>query len=201
MSSLQLYYHLHTNTMNPCSMSKSEAEIAKRTWLCLGCNYPKPVIGSVDVTIQHSVPKDGPLNFVYGFGIPISKRNFFDSFGMEVVTRDLLLGRVIAEDVGQLDDWMTVRGKHSLIIRGTKYVSHRRCHECGRNVYFAMGSRYLFPHPPIEHEIFESDLSGFIVSQRLFDLLDLKKWPKLVFDTLPVLDTPKDALPKIVSVY
>jgi hypothetical protein len=182
-------------------MSRTAAEAAKKDWLCPGCNYPKPGVGSIDVTLQQPGPNDAPLNFIYGFGVPIAKRAFLGSFGENTINRDLHLGRVFLEGRGQLDDWVTVRGRHSLIIRGTKNVSRRQCTECGRNVYFAMGSRYLFPSPPSEHEMFESDLSGLIVSQRLFDLLTLNGWPKLVFDKLPVLAAPKDDFPEMVSTY
>lgn len=181
-------------------MSNDAAEIAKRTWLCSGCNHPKPGQAAIDVTLQAPGPQDAPLNFVYGFGIPIATMPFLESFGDSVV-RDLHLGRVFLENGKRLSDWVTFRGKSQLIIRGVKNVSHRVCGECGRNVYFAMGSRYLFPTPAKEHELFESDLSGLVVSATMFDRVAMNKWPKLVFDKLPVLPAPKDALPELVTSY
>jgi hypothetical protein len=200
MSRKTVYFHLHTSTMNPCSMSNDAAEAAKRDWLCLGCNFPKPGRASIDVTLQSPEPRDAPLNFVYGFGIPIAKRAFLECFG-DSVFRDLHVGRVFLEGGGKLSDWVTFRGKAPLIVRGTRNISYRVRVECGRNVYFAMGSRYLFPTPPNDHDLFESDLSGLIVSESMFDRIALNSWPKLIFDKLPVLDSPKDALRDLLVSY
>lgn len=182
-------------------MSKTASEAARHDWLCHGCNFAKPGYGPIDVTIQNPGPEDAPLNFVYGFGVPIAKRTFLESFGDEVLGRDLLFGRVFVEGGSELADWVSFRGQHSLIIRGSKNVSYRKCPECRRNVYFAMGATYLFPTPPSGCEMFDSDLSGLVVSQRLFNLLKLNQWPKLVIEKLPVLGVPNDGLPEIVSTY
>ena len=195
------FYHLHTASMNPCSMSQRAAKAAEETWLCQGCNYPKRKTGKVDVEIQQPSPQDEPLNFVYGFGIPVAKKSFLESFCLDTLKRDLHLGRISLEQGDELDDWITFRGKRSLIVRGTRNTSLRLCNECGRNVYFSMGPRYLFPAPPSDHELFESDLSGLIVSQRLFNSLALHRWPKLVFEKLPVLSAPRDPFPDLISTY
>ncbi len=192
------YFHLHTSTMNSCSMSNVAALTAKQTWLCPGCNCPKPSQAAIDVTLQEPEPQDAPLNFVYGFGVPLANKAFLECLG-EAVIRDLYVGRVFNESGEEVPDWLTFRGKSRLIIRGTKNVSHRVCGECGRNVYFAMGSRYLFPTPPKDRELFESDLSGLIISAAIFDRIDINKWPKLVVDKLPVLPMPKDALPELCT--
>lgn len=179
--------------MDPCSLTKEAYAKAQHTWLCTGCCAPMPGIGALDVQLEDS-PHDGPLNFVNGCGVPIALRSFLDAIGDEADRRELMLGRVHGPDGKRLDDWVTVRGRHGLIIRGSKNVSHRQCSNCGRHVYFAMGKRYLFPEPPKDVEIFESDLFGLVLSERLFSLIDLSKWKSISVDELPVLKEPKDSL-------
>jgi len=196
-----MYFHLHTSTMNPCSMEKSASKAAKNSWLCRGCNYPKPNTQAIDVTIQGlKEPDDPPLNFVYGFGIPLAHKDFLLSFGEDIVVRDLRLGRVFLSNGRPLDNWVTFQGRYRLIIRGTKNVSYRQCSECGRHVYFAMGPRYLYPAPPADAAMFESDLSGLIVSKELFERAVLHRWRKLVCERLPVLVVPKDGLSQLASI-
>lgn len=187
--------------MRPCTMSVASAAAARRDWLCSGCNHPRPDVGPVDVTVQDPGPEDPPINFVFGFGIPVVEKAFIESFEVGPIANDLILGKVFREDGAALSDWLTVRGRQSLIVRGTTNVSHRTCSECGRNVYFAMGPRYLFPSPPSQHEIFVSDLSGLIVSEGLLRKLALNKWPKLMVDELPVLDSPRDGIEDLVATY
>lgn len=186
--------------MNPCSMAYNGADVANRNWLCPGCSYPKIGQTAIDVTLQTPGPQHGPLSLVYGFGIPLATRKFLESFD-DAVVDDLYLGRVFLDNGKQLSDWVTFRGKSRLIIRGTKNVSYRVCRECKRNVYFAMGCRYLFPSPPSERKLFESDLSGLIVSQEMFDRIALNKWPGLVFDKICVLASPKDNLLDLQTFY
>jgi hypothetical protein len=193
-----MYFHLHTGTMNPCSIDKSTVEAARSIWLCQGCNHPKPNAQAIDVTIQGFEPDDPPLNFVYGFGIPLAHKDFLFSFGEDIVVRDLFLGRVFLSNGKPLDDWVTFRGRYQLIIRGTRNVSYRQCTECARYVYFAMGPRYLYPAPPVDAAMFESDLSGLIVSRELFDRVVLDRWEKLVCERLPVLTAPKDGLSQLI---
>lgn len=56
-------------------------------------------------------------------------------------TADLWLGNVFDFEGRCIDDWKTFRGRHRLIVRGSKNVSYRQCVECGRYVFFAMGNR------------------------------------------------------------
>lgn len=193
------YIHLHTNTMNPCSMDKAFGKMAKTTWLCSGCNYPKPDTRAVEVMLQGTKIDDPPLNFVYGFGVPVAHKDFLFSFGEDVVRRDLYLGPVLLSGGQLLNDWVTFRGRYRPIIRGRKNVAYRQCGECGRDVYFATGTRYLCPAPPADAVLYESDLFGLIVPEYLIDVNALRQWRRLVLDKLPVFDIPKDGLPPILS--
>ena len=180
--------------MNPCSLSKANADEASNDWLCLGCNRPKPLTTSINVTLENPGPENGPLNFVYGFGIPLAKSSFLALFDNHIVKRDLFLGEVRVEGRGGIHEWVTVRGKESLIIRGGKNVACRSCSVCGRSVYFAMGSSYLFPEPNKRRDIFESDLFGLVISRSLFERTDFGKWRGLAVDKLSVLQQPRDGM-------
>ncbi len=111
-----------------------------------------------------------------------------------IVQRDLLLGRVFAEDASCFADWHTFRGRRRQIVRGSKHAGYRVCEECGSTAYSAMGKRYLFPEPPDGVDIFESDLAGLVFRAHLLEHIDLKKYRKLQVDKLHVLDPPPDGL-------
>jgi len=188
-----MYYHLQSATLSPCSLTDAGYTVACETWLCPGCCAPLPGTNALDVQLDHT-PHDGPLNFVNGCGVPVALWTFLDAIGKEVVQHELMLGRVYGPDGTTLQEWATFRGKQRLIIRGTNNVSHRRCSDCGRHVYFAMGRRYLFPEPPDGVEIFESDLFGLVLSQHLYSQIEMSKWTNISVDELPVLKAPNDSL-------
>lgn len=188
--------HLYPATMEPCSMVKTAYVEARQSWLCTGCGYPRPDDQAIDVSLQDSEPK-GSLNFVNGCGVPLARKALLLSLGQEVISRDLYIGRVFGKNGSLLTDWVTYRGKNRLIIRGTRNVSFRRCADCGRPVYFAMGNRYLCP-PPAEGCLYESDLMGLIVPAGLIERLAIAQWPSIAIDELPVMESPKDGLPIVL---
>jgi hypothetical protein len=101
---------------------------------------------------------------------------FLDALGTDLIQRDLYLGRVYGPDGQELREWATLRGKHRLTVRGTKNVSYRRCAQCGRDVYFAMGKKYLYPGPPPDIAIFESDLCGLVLTEETFLRAGVETW-------------------------
>ena len=141
---------------------------------------------------------DAPLTFVMGAGVPIILRRFLDALGAEIIERDLALGAVLDPRGEPVQDWVTFCGRRRLIIRGSKNVSYRECGDCGRHVYFAMGKRYLFPSPPNDATIFESDLFGLVVPGLLYERLQVREWRGLTIDELPVLSAPLDSLGELL---
>lgn len=187
------FIHLHPTGLNCCSMDKVARAEAARTWLCKGCGTPKPGVCAVDLQIQEVRPDPAPLTFVSGCGIALARRDFLEALGSERVQTDLMLGTVTGPSGEVIPDWLTVRGRRRLIVRGSKHVSYRRCEFCGRHVYFAMGTRYLFPAPDLAASIFESDLSLVVIPDVLKEV-SLGRWPKLGIERLKVLHKPKDSL-------
>jgi len=194
----QYFYHLHSTGTSPCTMTKDAYQHARATWLCTGCAAPKPETKSVDVKIQEPYPIESPLTFVSGCGIAIANWEFLKGLNEDILRRDLFLGKVIDPTGIVLRDWVTWRGRRRLIVRGTKNVSHRQCDICGRHVYFAMGRRYLFPRPPTDALIYESDLFGLVTTREVIASITLNRWPKLGLEKLQVLEKPKDSLPELV---
>lgn len=193
MSKLE-FLHLYPLGMSPCSLDKTTLAQAKETWLCSGCGAPKPLVGSVNVQIQEDCPEDSPLTFISGCGVIIARCELVNAFGVDPVKTNLLLGDVRGPAGELMSDWVTVRARHRVIVRGSKNISYRCCSECGRVVYFAMGTRYLFPAPPENSSIFETDLYGLLVSQEVFSRMTCASWPGLGVEKLRVLAKPKDSL-------
>ncbi len=197
MNESACYVHLQSKTMNPCALVKPAYTEATKTWLCTGCAYPKPGVERIDACIQDAAP-DGPLNFVNGCGLPLARKSFLLALGEERIKRDLYLGDVFGPDGSRLDDWVTFRGKRGLIVRGTKHPGHRVCSECGRNVYFALYPRYLYPQPPSDVEIFESSLFGLIFPESVATQVGIGgKIRGVTVERLKVLQEPKDGLPEL----
>jgi hypothetical protein len=131
----------------------------------------------------------------------------------------LYLGDVFGPDGTRWDDWVTFRGKHGLIVRGsTEHAGNRLCPECGRNCYFGMHPQYLYPQPPTDVEIFQSDLWGLILRPDIatevgigdkvgrIQGVEVLDWPgvsvkgkrgHLLVERLKVLPEPNDGLPPL----
>jgi hypothetical protein len=187
-----MYVALQSLTMEPCSLTKENYAQARDSWLCTGCCVPKPEIRNVDVYLDE-VPTDKPLNFVQGCGLSIIYAPFLDRFPVDIVQRDLHLGHVYGPDRQQLEDWLTFRGRRRVIVRGSEHAGVRKCEQCNRDVYFAMGKKYLHLQPPKHIRIFErGGGGGIVVRDDMYSQLDIGKWPKLRIDKLPVLDEPTD---------
>lgn len=192
---LPMLTHLQAATLDPCSLTREAYERARETWLCSGCGAPRPGVTSVDVRLQE-LPRKDLLTFVSGCGVPIARRHLLQELAGEALETDLWLGRVLGADDEEQTEWVTFRGRHPLIVRGSRNVSHRVCGECGRNVYFAMGSRYLCPPPPGGIKVFETDLLGLAVFGQV---ITRRPWPSIALETLPIREHAADGLPDELS--
>jgi hypothetical protein len=194
MTSEPAYFHLFSNTMNPCFPTAGYHAEAKRTWLCPSCFTPRPGVESVDAWLQDRAPRDKPLNLVYGCGLGLIHRELLSLVGDELVQRDLYLGRVIGGRGEEIKDWVTFRGRRRVVVRGDKEAGYRLCEDCGRHVYYAAGRQYLHPAPPVDATIFESDVYGLVVPPEIYERIGVRKWRRLAIDKLPILAEPLDGL-------
>ena len=193
------YVHLQPATMSPCDITKSCYERARETWLCTGCCVPRPEFQAIDVEIESAEELNGHvLTFVNGCGLGLVHRELLEWLPSCAVSTDLWLGNVCDSEGRTVEEWNTFRGRNRLIVRGSRNVSYRRCGECGRHVYFAMGKRYVFPAPDERVFLFESDLCGIIIPKSVFQQLLAKTWPLVTVETLAVASEPKDSLGMLV---
>jgi hypothetical protein len=187
------YFELSSTTTNPCTMDKLFRDEAGRTWLCTGCGNPRGE-GITDIVIQEEKPENTPLNMVSGCTVGIAQKDFLFSFGEKLVRQYLYLGRVLGPDRRTLENWVTFVGRNRIIVRGTRNASVRRCSECGRSAYFALGEFYLYPAPPEDVPILDAGSGGLVVSDKIVRIHDLDGWRQLGCRKLCVQDTPKDGL-------
>ena len=192
-----LLFHLRSRTMHPCYETKQAHAEAMQTTLCPGCAHPRPDVTAIDVRLQERAPRDKPLNLMFGSAVGLVHRALLELIGQEIVRRDLYLGRVFGNGGNEVSDWVTFRGRFGLVVRGTRDAGFRTCSICGRNLYHATGKRYLFPSPPEDATIFESDLSGLIVPVEVYERVTTRKWARIGVDKLPVLEHPVDGLGEI----
>ena len=190
---MKAFVHLHSPGMNPCTLEKKAYAAASTSWLCTSCGSPRPSVGAINVQIQEERPAELPITFVNGCGVVLVHRDLLEMLGAVTIKADLLVGKV-GSPAGKLSDWMTVRGRRRVIIRGSQNVTYRRCESCGRHVYFATGERYLFPTPEGESLIYESDLYGLVVEPSVVAGRPLSRWPRLGVEVLKVLSEPRDSL-------
>lgn len=181
-------------------MAKSCWEKARKSWLCPGCGNPREQ-RTIELTIQEDEPDNTPLNMISGCTVGIARKDFLFCFGEDIVRQHLYLGHVFGPDGHPLENWVTFVGRHRIIVRGSKNAGVRRCSECGRNVYFAMGELYLYPQPPAGVLIFDAGNGGLVVTEELVRRIKLNKWRKLDCRRLPVLDYPLDGLVELKSLY
>jgi hypothetical protein len=129
-----------------------------------------------------------------GTGVAVARKAALEALGDVVVARDLYIGRVFGPGGTLVHDWATYRGRYRIAIRGTEHVSHRVCESCGRSAYFAMGERHLYPLPPSDAQVFESDLFGMVLEPDLAERAGIKTWRAVQIDSLPVAPAPRDGL-------
>jgi len=194
------YVAITTRSRRPCFLTKEATSIANSTWRCAGCSAPKPYVTSIDVQLE-TTPKGKPLNFVFGDAVTVAYKPFLMRFTERLVERDLYLGRVYGPKGNLITDWVTIRGRKRLIIRGTKEAGFRRCDQCGQDVYSALDHTYLYPQPPNDIVIFErAGGGGLIVPEEMFSVLDISEWHQLYIDELQVMDPPPDGLGELPNV-
>lgn len=188
------FIHFHPAGLDCCTLDTSEFADGIPPWCCSGCHTPKPDVGVVHIRIQEKVPPSSPFSFVQGAGLVMIKKDFLEKLNPEYVAADLLIGSVDAPSGEKISNWVTVRGRHRVIVRGTKNITYRRCDICGRQLYFAQGQRYLFPTPPGNVSIFESVFASLIIRRNAFDGELPKRQRGLGIERLEVFAAPKDGL-------
>jgi hypothetical protein len=182
-----------------------EAELSAEPWYCVVCHDPRPGTGAIDTRIYQKKPVNSPLDFVAGTGIDIARRDFLSLLGEENVARDLMLGTVYGPSGAPIEGWVTVRGRHRVIVRGSlkkgfeHYVGTRTCEACGNRIYSAYPPNYLYPAPNPDAVILQSQLGGLVVRPELIAHLDIKRKKGFAIQKLKVLDKSRDGLGELTA--
>jgi hypothetical protein len=188
-------YHIYSAALNPCAAPAESDSRATTPAFCAECRWPHQRLEGIDVTVA-ARPTGAPLNCFFAPWLGLAHRRFFEQLGAGVVAAHLHLGRVFDRHSRLIDDWVTYRGKHLLVVRGMDHVGSRTCQTCGRNLYFATGQRYLHPTPPADIPLFQSDLLGLIMPAELLEQVALTRGMRrnVRIEKLPVLNSPPDGL-------
>ena len=162
---------------------------------CAECRWPNQRLEGVDVTVA-ARPTGEPLNSFLrrGLGWPIGDSS--NSWAPMSSPLIFISAECSIARSRLIDDWVTYRGKHPLVVRGMDHVGSRTCQSCGRNLYFATGQRYLHPTPPADIPLFQSDLLGLIMPAELLEQVSLTRGMRrnVRIERLPVLNPPPDGL-------
>ncbi len=188
------YIHIYTASSNQISLTRESKKVAETSWLCTDCNNPYPESKEVDIAIQDDLSGCGPIEFINGCGLQIIQKKFLYLFGKENIDTYFKLGTVYNHNGEKIENWVTVISDNRIIVRGTTNADLRICKNCGRKLYFSLGKQYLYPAPPENIHLFESNSFGLIYDEYLFSRIELKNWKKLYVDKLSVLHKPKDGL-------
>lgn len=197
MRVLPVFYMLSSSTRYPCSMSKATYAGARGTWLCPGCASPKPDQKAIDAMIEEVGFESAPLNFIFGTGLGIVHKELLFALGEDEARQCLYLGRLFREDGKLLKEWATFHGKHRIFVRGSNNAQYRQCFDCGKHLYFATGTHYLYPEPQGGVSIFHSGGCGLVITEELTRRLTINKWRMLVCEQLRVLRAPLDGLSEL----
>jgi hypothetical protein len=192
------YLHLHPTGMDASDAALTDEQIAEQGWWCKTCRRPKPGTGAIDFQILQESPVASPLCGEPAFGVSFARKDFLALLGDHLVIRDLLVGKLLGPDGSPVNGWVTVRGRHQVVIRGSKHATFRCCEACGNVLYFARPPNYLSPAPTPADAVFQSDLCGLIVPAEVVNGLNLRPKRGFGVEALPVLDAPKDGLGELL---
>ena len=196
------FVHFYFSGTDECEPFKSPGELASEGWFCESCFGFRAGAGAVDIRIKERRIPSSPLASVRGTRVTLARQSFLDLFGKDRVGRDLMIGAVLGPDGSPIDDWVTWRAHRRVVIRrknglgytgaGHQYIGWRRCAECGRLIYHALGAAYLSPAPDPDRDLFESHLTGLVVRSDLAEVITIPRRKGVGLERLKILDPAPD---------
>jgi hypothetical protein len=148
---------------------------------------------AIDVKLSY-IGEDLPMNFVGGVVINYARLDLLGALGA-AVERCLTLAGVFDRAGRALPNYRTLGAPNSLPVRGGPESTRQFCPTCGTFLYCARGKRYVLRNDLTGQPLYHSGDLGLIVTEELAECLRHRKWKKLYFRKLPVLDEPRDGLP------
>lgn len=188
-------YHVYSASPSGCTVEPQELARLEKFAICSSCHGPRGYHNPIHVRIEQKKGVHKPLDTAVNRFPGLILRSLLETFDRSAVEQDLYLGNVFGPDNELLEQWATYHGRRRLIVRGTQDVACRVCEVCQQTLYYASGKRHLFPTPPEDTQIFESDLAGLIFREDAFRKLDFRAWRRKVYiDELPIADESLDGL-------
>lgn len=203
------YVHLSNGGLDGCTADRHwrESVAISAPWFCAACvSVRGDQPGPIDVYIQERRPPGSPVQSVLACGLLVVSKRVIDLFPQPVVDRDLWLGAVVGP-AGRFDNWLSVRSRRRVFVRGEARVARpplrttarfdaslagsRRCETCGRDVYYGVGKRYIYPSPSTDAHLFESH-RGLVVHPTLSNLVESLAAKHLKREMLDVAPAPRD---------
>lgn len=175
-----------------CSIVKADRPFIS-SWKCGECHRPLPGLEGVDVRIQGIEPDDAPLTHLSNAFLMLCRRDLLAALGERNVAADLHLGNVRNEHDVLLGDWVTMYGRHRVILRAHLDAKFRICSTCGQPIYYAGGSPYLYPEPPKDVATFDGN-ARLVVRKSSLESVDFSRWPKLRVTEVRVFNHARDGL-------
>lgn len=183
------YLYVEATTKQPAALLAEEFREAKNRWICPGRFHIKPNIGSIDINVP--LVRLGPtaLNFVFGTGLGLARKAFFEEVGWDLINRNLYLGRLYLRGV-ESKSWVTFHGRQPINVRGLVRPGVRKCEHCGSEIYFSYEPSYIWPPPNPSFEVFDKGGTGLVIRSDIAAKLDLKHWKGIRLYNLKVEEPP-----------
>lgn len=192
------YYYLSSPSMSSAESDKSWFEKFKADHpTCAGCSAHQDEWGAVDAVVSY-MPKGRHFGGLRADDIGFMSRDLLACFSDQEIARGLHVGRLLDTNGNELERYCTVRGKHSLTVRGDDQSEYRKCEVCGRDVYFPITRFYILPHSIARQEPIYEAASGFAVNEEIYKRISSKRWRGARIDPLPLRDKPIDGMPDLL---
>jgi hypothetical protein len=168
---------------------------------CNHCNRPRQHCSSIEITLQDSRLKPSPNASDPRWGLTFWKKSLLELIDIDDISRYLCIG-IVRNNAGKpLDEWLYLYSTNRIIIRGSRGAGFRLCPECGHTLYSAQGPEYLYPAPPEDVPIFQSDKSSLVIDSRYLDRDRLPKSRSMGSQILRIAEKPKDGFDEFPYPY
>ncbi len=191
------YVLLHSTSRDTFSVSRN-ADSIRGARVCSHCYALVEPNDPVDVVVQECSSGRTGLRCSFGVDVGFASKRLVEALP-KVVRSCLVLGCVISEDKGPLDEVVTFWCPFRAVIRGQHEAGFRYCPECGALLYFAMGRRYLSPAPEGNPVVCYAGHGRILVRDDSINVSQFPKFYAVGVEPIPILDVPLDGLGNIKS--
>ena len=161
------------------------------TWACSGCGSMALDPPLTPVRLGHIPIGPHPITSSVSAPGHFVRRAFLEAVCGGEVERHFDFATVEAPDGRPHEDWLIVRGRNKVVIRGNDLPFYRYCATCGTLLYVARNGAFLYPPPLGDVDIFVANY-GLVVTLRVLPRILERRWPHLEITELELPDEPPD---------